>query len=134
MEFNDAFAALLSPPPPDHPDGNVSFDSKGNVVSVNAAFVRVCTCADGPPCTANEKKFACDLGGKQLEGTGFEGHAATGWLKTQALVSSGATVTLRWTVWDAGDGIFDSTTLVDDFTWLGEIDGGVITEPEDPPQ
>jgi hypothetical protein len=131
-EYNDAFVALLSPAPADHPNGNVSFDTKNNPISVNAAFVRVCDCEGGPPCLAGSKSFACDLGAEPLLGTGFETHAATGWLRTQALVTGGETITLRWAIHDSGDGQLDSTILIDDFTWLGALDGGVITEPETP--
>ena len=55
-------------------DGNIVFDSQGNPVSVNNAFVEVCGCAGGPPCTTGfpptQKIFTCALGDTKLIGTG----------------------------------------------------------------
>ena len=47
--FNDFFVSLLMPFPANQPDGNISFDSQGNPVSVNNAFLEVCGCPGGPP-------------------------------------------------------------------------------------
>jgi hypothetical protein len=130
--YNDNFVALLDPAPPGQTDGNVSFDIKGNPVSVNNAYLRACGCADGPPCFSNgNKKFLCQLGHDPLVGTGFETGAATGWLTTTAPVEGGATITLRWAIYDSGDGVLDSTSLIDDFHWLEGVDAGVMTVPDD---
>jgi hypothetical protein len=122
-EFNDYFVALLDPAPADQPDGNVSFDPLGNPVSVNNAYVRVCSCPSGPPCLAPPDdphiEYACESGDAELDGSGFEGHAATGWLSTLAPVAAGEVVILRWGVYDSGDGLLDSTTVIDAFRWLG---------------
>ena len=116
--FNDFFVALQTPKPDNRPDGNVSFDSEGNTISVNAGFVQVCACKDGPPCTAGGKGFPCKLGWDQLEGTGFDSvpwnSAATGWLVTTTpLPKPGDEITLHFAIWDSGDGILDSTVLLD---------------------
>jgi hypothetical protein len=118
--FNDFFLALLSPTPSGQADGNVAFDAAGNTLSVNSGLVEVCGCDGNPPssCMAGGKTFPCAKGPASLEGTGFEGHAATGWLETTAPVKGGDKVVLRLVVHDSGDGALDSTTLVDDLRWL----------------
>lgn len=136
-QYNDFFVALLSPMPPGQTDENVSFDSQGNPVSVNNAFLEVCGCPENPPspCTAGNKIFPCPLGNIGLIGTGFgfdtEGsdHAATDWLKTQAPVKPGSEITIRWAVYDSGDGSLDSTTLIDNWQWIAKPGTEVITEP-----
>jgi len=117
--FNDAFVALLSPTPPGQTDGNISFDGLKNVISVNNVFLDVCTCPGGPPCTVGNISYPCSLGTSQLLDTGFEmQHGATGWLTTTAPMQSGETFTLRFSVYDSGDSILDSATLIDGFRWI----------------
>jgi hypothetical protein len=72
----------------------------------------------GPPCLAGGKTFDCALGTDQLAGTGFETGAATGWLVTQAPAEPNTQITLRFVVYDSGDGVLDSTTIIDGFHWL----------------
>ncbi|MBW2455465.1 MAG: choice-of-anchor L domain-containing protein [Deltaproteobacteria bacterium] len=123
-QFNDFFVALLQPPPDGLSDGNISFDQLGNSVSVNNAFVRVCDCDPEPPCLAPpptpQIAYDCELGDDQLGDTGFEERAATGWLVTKAPVEPGAVIKLRWGVYDSGDGVLDSSTVIDHFRWLGD--------------
>jgi hypothetical protein len=106
-------------------------------VSVNNAFVDVCACpGQGPPCNAGGKMFACALGDSGLMGTGFgpdtagSDHASTGWLSTKAPVKGGETITIRWTVYDSGDGVLDTTTLVDNWQWIAN--GGTVSVGTDP--
>jgi hypothetical protein len=133
--FNDFFAAILSPIPQGLPDGSITFDNKGNPVSVNNAFVQVCGCSGGPPCTAGGKQFTCSLGDLGLFGTGFgpdtagQDHGSTSWLLTTAPVSPGTEMTLRFLAYDSGDGILDSTGLVDNFAWIAEPGTQVGTTP-----
>jgi hypothetical protein len=54
----------------------------------------------------------------ELAGTGFESNAATSWLTTKAPVPPGSIIKLRFGAYDSGDGIFDSTVLIDNFRWL----------------
>lgn len=131
-QFNDFFVALLSPPPASLPDGNISFDSQGNLISVNAGFLQVCK-----PQTAGNKNFTCPLGTAQLAGTGFDeddfgfptdNSAATGWLQTSSPVEAGSTIKLRFAVWDSGDGVLDSTVLIDNLTWDPK-GGATVTTP-----
>ena len=135
--FNDFFVSLLNPIPLGQADGNISFDKQGNPVSVNNAFVEVCACTGGPPCMAGGKSFTCALGSSGLVGTGFgsdasfgQDHASTGWLVTKAPVKGGSDITIRWTVYDSGDGILDTTTLIDNWQWVAT--GGTVTVGTDP--
>ncbi len=131
-EFNDFLVAMLSPIPQGQADGNISFDSQGNPLSVNAGFLEVCTpqMAGTPPWTKN---FPCLLGTSQLSGTGFEGHAATGWLQTSAPVESpGSNITVDLAVWDSGDGWLDTTGLFDNFRFEVEETPTVTKPVEDP--
>jgi len=113
--FNDYFVALLSPKPNALLDGNISFDPQGNTIGVNCSFLDVCFAQQ-----AGGKSFTCSEGTAGLTGTGYDeqvnGSAATGWLTTSAPVETpGADITLRFAVWDSGDGLLDSTVLIDNF-------------------
>jgi len=136
--FNDFFVSLLVPFPSGQSDGNIAFDAQGNPVSVNNSFLEVCACPDGPPCTAGGRSFSCVQGGSQLIETGFgidteeENHAATGWLINKAPVEPDSTVTLTFAIYDSGDGVLDSTVLIDNFHWLTDP-SSVVTEPDPDP-
>lgn len=120
-DYNDFFVALLYSGNKNVPaNKNISFDTKGNPVSVNNAFVEVCK----PGTVANNTPFQCALGEAELVGTGFEGHAATSWLQTKAGVVPGETILLRLAIWDTGDHILDSTVLIDNFRW--DVEEGVV--------
>ncbi|MBC8070086.1 MAG: choice-of-anchor L domain-containing protein [Deltaproteobacteria bacterium] len=118
--FNDQYIALVEPAPVGSIDGNISFDSLGNPVSVNIAFFDVC---DG-----------CGLGTAELSGTGFDtwdDAGATSWLVTTAPVTGGSEITIRFAIWDTGDQAWDSTVLIDNFRWIADgADVDVGTEPE----
>lgn len=137
-QYNDFFVALLSPIPMGQSDGNISFDSQGNPVSVNNALLDVCGCFGNPPspCVAGGKTFACPLGDTDLIATGFgfdsnsgQDHGSTGWLQTKAPVAGGTQITIRWAVYDSGDGVLDTTTLVDNWRWIAEAGVDVGTAP-----
>jgi hypothetical protein len=105
--FNDQFIALVSPPPKGSINGNISFDTKKNPVSVNIAFFQVCD--------------NCPLGTNEMAGTGFnvwDDAGATSWLTTQAPIKGGETFKIRFAIWDTGDQAWDSTVLVDNFKWI----------------
>ena len=118
--YNDSFVALLDSKAPLDPkfNKNISFDSKGNPVSVNNAFFEVCT-----PGSKGGKSFTCAKGTKELEGTGFwdagrpTENGATSWLQTKAPVIPGETITIQFMVWDTGDHILDSSVLIDNWRW-----------------
>jgi Na+-transporting NADH:ubiquinone oxidoreductase subunit NqrB len=75
-----------------------------------------------------------------LAGTGFDvwntkdgAAGATRWLQTQAPATPGSVITIRFAIWDAGNTEFDSTVLVDNFTWIatgGTIAVGTAPAPE----
>ena len=127
--YNDFFVTMMDPKPPSLPDGNISFDQDGNPISVNNSLLQVCK-----PQAAGGKQFPCPLGEGALSGTGFEGHAGTGWLTTTAPVDTmrGKEITLTWAIWDQGDGILDSTALIDDFAWSVDAANGTQTLPSPP--
>lgn len=127
--YNDFFTAMLTPQVSTLPDGNISFDSQGNTLSVNAGFLQVCQ-----PQTAGGKVFDCPLGTSQLQGTGFEPSAATGWLQTTAPIEDpGGTITLQFSIWDSGDGVLDSTILLDNFGFEA-VETPTETQPLPPPE
>lgn len=112
--YNDQYIALMNPPPVGAINGNISFDSQTNPVSVNIAFFDVCA--------------GCALGTAELSQTGFDtwdDAGATGWLVTTAPVTGGQEYTLRFAIWDTGDASWDSTVLIDGFRWIA--DGGTVT-------
>lgn len=134
--YNDQFIALVQPAPPGSINGNISFDSLNNPVSVNIGFFDVCA---PETCDPSIFAFYCDVGCPQppvpccpsgpaeLSGTGFDtwGDAGgTSWLKTQAPIKGGEEMNIRFTIWDAGDQNLDSTVLVDNFQWIAN--GGTV--------
>ncbi|MEP7121920.1 MAG: putative metal-binding motif-containing protein [Byssovorax sp.] len=135
--YNDFFVAMMTPVPMGQADGNISFDTKGNLISVNAGFLEVCGCASfgGPPCMTSGPPSSCTLGSKQLQGTGFdqdfigdptENSAATGWLVTTSPIQKpGSDISLLFAIWDSGDGVLDSTILLDNFTF--DVNGADTT-------
>jgi len=139
-EFNDTFVVEMAPAPKGaSTGGNIAFDQSGNPISVNNALLQVCDAQ-----TAGGKKFACPLGSASLAGSGFgkdtagSDHAATGWLQTQVNIDpslKGKDITLVFAVWDSGDGILDSTALVDNFVWSTQPGSNTpVTVPTPPAQ
>lgn len=131
--FNDAFVAYLTSK---GKTDNVSFDSKGNPVSVNNGFFDRCTPGVVTGCSYNGNSMSpsvCAAGTTELQGTGFSGTiqtrctpsqfatdgGATGWLTTHAPVAPGETFTLDFLIWNAGDTKLDSSVLIDNWKWLG---------------
>ena len=92
---------------------------------MNNAFLEVCGCSGGPPCEAGGKTFPCSLGDTQPHRHRLRqghrrrsDHGSTYWLETKAPVEPHEEITLRWAVYDSGDGVLDTTTLVDNFQWI----------------
>jgi hypothetical protein len=85
---------------------------------VNAGFLRACH----PQDASNGVFFDCDLGPGELAGTGFDNgtnSAGTSWLQTSsALVAPGSEIELDFAIWDSGDGVLDSTVLLDNFGFV----------------
>ncbi|MCK5808134.1 choice-of-anchor L domain-containing protein [bacterium] len=120
--YNDFFLSLIdssftsADPLLQNPaDKNLAMDAMKNPVGVNLAKNGLFTVCEKswlkPDITA-----AC-LGGAELQGTGFEGHGATGWLVTRGNVVGGEEFELRLVTWDSGDHVLDSMVLLDNFTW-----------------
>jgi hypothetical protein len=134
--YNDFFVALLMPFPMGQMDGNISFDSMGNPVSVNNAFLEVCGCLKPPPCKAGGKSYTCSLGDMALIGTGFGmdtwglDHGSTYWLETKGPIQPHESFTLRFATYDSTDGKLDTTALVDNFQWIAEPGVVVGTQPQ----
>lgn len=117
-QFSDRVLVMMAPPPPEeyHFAGNVLFTPEGNLLS--ELEVRACTCAGGPPCTTGGFTFQCSLGNSLLEGSGFAGRGATGWMRSESVpVVPEQPFTLRLLIYDSGDATSDSTILFDAFRW-----------------
>jgi hypothetical protein len=135
--YNDQFIALVNPAPTGSINGNISFDSLHNPVSVNLGFFSVCDptqvsqyafdCQSNLGTCQSPPNPYCPSGTLQLSGTGFDiwdeaygGAGATDWLVTQAPTPAtpGSVITIRFAIWDTGDDNFDSTVLLDGFKWI----------------
>jgi hypothetical protein len=145
--FNDQYIALVNPPPMGSQNGNISFDSAGNPVSVNIAFFDVCDpvanndfaafCFSGCPPMPSPY---CPSGPGELLGNGFddafgstfEDAGATTWLETTAPIKGGDEFTIRFAIWDTGDTAYDSSVLLDGFEWLATPGTTLVTQP--PPE
>ncbi|HEX7664180.1 MAG TPA: choice-of-anchor L domain-containing protein, partial [Polyangiaceae bacterium] len=133
-QFNDAFAAYVRSSALHGVD--LASDPKNRPISVNAAYVDHCTPDAGIPCYASQAQiddaglsWPCGAGTQELSGTGYgivqtgcsgpaSAGAGTGWLTASAPVSPGETFTIDLMIWDSGDGIIDSSTILDRFQWL----------------
>ncbi len=126
---NDQFIALVNPPPTGSLNGNIAFDNMSNPVSVNIAFFDVCN-VPGDPCNAN----AAEMGntGFDVWNCGFnDGYAGgTSWLHTVAPVTGGQTFTIRFAIWDTGDSLLNSTSIIDNWVWVAN--GGTVTVGTNP--
>ena len=137
-EFNDFFVAILEPFPPMQLDGNISFDSQKNPISVNNAFLDVCGCPSGPPCVVPPatpvKPFDCAFGKTGVTGTDWDkddayptwSNGSTGWLRTSAPVEPNKKFTIRFVTYDSDDHKVDSATLIDNWQWSA-VPGSVET-------
>jgi len=154
--FNDSFIAYLSSAAFNGgtPD-NISFDTNGNAINVNSDFFGACTpgvqtgCMGGTTATST-----CSDGPGELAGTGFAavsptpliycgskttGKAstsggATSWLTSQAPVQPGEVITIEFLIWDTGDNSYDSSVILDNFTWVPDpLPPVPITVPSPPP-
>jgi hypothetical protein len=151
-DFNDAFIAYLTS---SGITDNISFDSINNPVAVNTNFFDRCTAGAPLGCNRSDgitpdpplSTSTCAGGAGELDGTGYSDTAptlcmngsdisaslggATGWLTTHAPIAPGEQFTIEFMIWDAGDGILDSSVLLDHFQWIG---GTTKTGTQRPPQ
>ena len=137
--YNDTYVVIMTPSPQGEPataNNNIAFDSKGNIISVNAGLLQVCDSTVAPT------GYTCPEGASKLAGTGFgidttstspsgddQNHASTDWLTTTVSVANlaGQDITLLFAVWDSSDGVLDTTVLVDNVNWT------FATLPSTPP-
>lgn len=124
-KYNDQFVVIMSPPPPGALDGNIVFDGLGGPIGASSPFLQVCA-----PGTYDGLTFACGQGTAALQGTGFEGRGATGWLRTTVPVEPSSTITLLFAVWDSGDGTYDTTVLLDSLRFWTQPVAKVQTVPK----
>ena len=113
--YNDMFIGYVQS---DSWTGNVSFDTAGNPISLNAGFL----------------DFQDDLGDlPEFEGTCFEGNGGTRWLTSTTQVVPGETLTLVLAIFDLADEIVDSYAFIDNFRWSCDVPGGPLGEPQTEP-
>jgi len=106
---------------------NLALDKNGYSINVNNPFLEACYSKEidvlvNPKSPLTHLSYPCPLGPAQLQGNGFNDPpnidgAATGWLFAKGTVTPGTVVTLSILLWDAADGFFDSTLLLDSFSW-----------------
>jgi len=102
---------------------------------INAGFFTVCTNSTKP------QTMHCMHPPSDNNGTGYETTGSpipvpgavpggsTGWLSTTAPISPGEDVTLRFVIFDEGDGVLDSAVLLDNFQWGAATVMGPSTGP-----
>jgi hypothetical protein len=123
--YNDWFVVLLDPAPASGP--NIVFDAVGNPVTVNSkSLIQIC---EAQPTGLG--LYDC-ISTAELIGTGFDEQAATPWLYTEAPIEPGGTITLTFGIFDAGDGVLDSTVLLDDFRWSARVVASPATSAPEP--
>lgn len=140
-EYNDRFLVLLNskaldpkamPPGQCQASGvcNVSYDSTGEPVTVNNAFFGICNAPVGSTKCKQPATELADTGYDQTcSNCGYGGPVqsavggSTGWLSTVAPVVPGSKITLRFVVFDEGDGVYDSAVLLDNFRWVAATAG-----------
>ena len=117
--FNDTFYAIVDRPAAGE-RRNISFDEAGHEIEIDNAFF------ENPPVT-------------NISGTGYDGTctnedfsrtvcgSSTGWLRTSWEVEPGEEFTLTFSIHDEGDGIYDSTVILDNFQWSPDpVDPGTV--------
>jgi hypothetical protein len=97
MIYNDTFEANITG---SAFTGNAAIDSLGNMVNVNSALFTVTSPQD-------------------LQNTGFGNGdgGGTGWLTILIPVNPNDQIQIQFTIYDMGDGVYDSTVLLDNFSW-----------------
>lgn len=90
--------------------GNVILDAKGRRMGVNHGLVLV---KDAPSLLGT--------GYDVIDGNGKVTGAATGWVTVSAPVTPREQITLRFYLFDAKDGIYDSQLLLDHFRWSTDV-------------
>jgi hypothetical protein len=109
-QYVDNAAALVTGVTGLAADTNVLVDSSGNKIGATSTAMQYCV---------SNNAYPCALGTSVLAQTGFENGGSTGWLSTPVLpVTAGATVEIKFMIWDSADQQSKSTLLVDRFRWV----------------
>jgi hypothetical protein len=101
QQYSDSFSAVVTGVAY---SGDVLGDALGKCFNANNITFTTCP------------ETSCVKGGAGLTGTGYEGDkvgGAYGWSTASFPVKAGDTVTVEFTVFDVGDGIFDTAVLLD---------------------
>jgi hypothetical protein len=129
--YNDEFLVIVQSSKTYTQATNISFDAKKNPITVNSGFFIVCqngTSAQTMNCTQPVTAIA-GTGFDDDDGGGEPIGGSTGWLTTTAPIAPGEDVTLRFVIFDEGDGIYDSSALIDNFQWGATSVTGPTTGP-----
>ncbi|HVY47465.1 MAG TPA: hypothetical protein VHB21_16365, partial [Minicystis sp.] len=141
-QYDDAFVALVSPPPTGAVAGNVAIDMNSLPFTTNTPHESGCDPASqpffasncgSPMCPAPPMPY-CPDGALALQGTGFDvwGQSYAGvtpWMRTTSPVAGGEDVTIRFAIWDGSDQLDDSTAVVDHVAWITGPAPVVGTQP-----
>ncbi|HEX6837228.1 MAG TPA: choice-of-anchor L domain-containing protein, partial [Polyangia bacterium] len=134
--FNDEFLAIVQSSKTYPTATNISFDNQMHPITVNSGFFTVCDNDTSKPQTQH-----CMFPPSQNQGTGYETTGSpipipgdipggsTGWLTTTAPIAPGEDITLKFVIFDEGDGVLDSAVLLDNFKWGAASVGGPTTGP-----
>ncbi len=139
-DYNDTFEMYLESTAldpvdfPDHdgdgiPEGNIAFDGNSLPITVNNNYFVVTQCSTMYALTGFSGQGFTGITGTpctSMAGTTNDA-GATGWLTTTAPVTPGETIVLRFSIWDEGDGIYDSVVFIDNFQWHLAPQGGPDT-------
>ena len=126
-EYNDFFLTLLTDEdgkPLVNKDGNISFDKKGNVISVNTSFFTTCY-----GCDSFDELYAYYPKPYKGKMTYDACGGGTAWLTTQAPIEGGQIFNLDFYIWDTYDASMDSTVILDNFRWLCDASLGTEFAP-----
>ena len=130
--FNDEFLAIVQSSKTYPTPTNISYDAQMHPITVNSGFFTVCTNDTSKPQTQHCMHPPSDNNGTGYEikglGVGIPS-GSTGWLSTTAPIEPNEDVTLRFVIFDEGDGDLDSAVLIDNFQWGAATVMGPSTGP-----
>jgi hypothetical protein len=131
-DYNDEFLAIVQSTKTYPTATNISYDAGMHPITVNSGFFTVCQNDTSKPQTQNCTHPPTDNNGTGYEkaylGVGIPG-GSTGWLSTTAPIAPNEDVTLRFVIFDEGDGVLDSSVLIDNFQWGAATVMGPSTGP-----
>jgi hypothetical protein len=94
----------------------------GNVTFVNGAPLTITSLDEA-------NAFPFTDAAPELAGTGFDGHAGTGWFTARGAVLPGETANITFFLADMGDSSLATNVIIDNFRW--ECEGCVVSEIDD---